>query len=172
MHRQFRASDLLLPRPIASIVIAPEDRPYAIVQCSPPRIRLLSYCVPTHQLSGHLSLSAGALSWSASTVSTLSKDHRRSEMLIHRKPLLSAGFGKHPYLRESGPFRVLTAAAGVPAGTEKRSVPRLIDYLRCTYNHRRLVCSHPAPGMDRSLYGVGSADCRLLNASLNIFHCF
>jgi hypothetical protein len=51
---------------------------------------------------------------------------------------------------ESGPFRVLTVAAGVPAGTEKRSVPRLIDYLRCTHNHRRLVCSHPAPGMDRS----------------------
>jgi len=72
---------------------------------------------------------------------------------------------------ESSPFRVLTAAAGVPAGTEKRLAPRLIDYLRCTYNHRRLVCSHPAPGMDRCLYGVGSADCRLLNASLKIFHC-
>ncbi len=51
---------------------------------------------------------------------------------------------------ESGPFRVLTAAAGVPAGTEKRSVPRLIDYLRCTHNHRRPVCSHPAPGMNHS----------------------
>ena len=53
-------------------------------------------------------------------------------------------------MRESGPFRVLTAAAGVPAGTEKRSVPRLFDYLRCTHNHRRPVCSHPAPGMDHS----------------------
>src|SRR5450631_1306760 len=54
------------------------------------------------------------------------------------------------FLRRTGPIRVLTAAPGVPAGTEKRSVPRLIDYLRCTHNHRRLVCSHPAPGMDRS----------------------
>jgi hypothetical protein len=25
------------------------------------------------------------------------------------------------------------------------------DYLRCTHNHRRPVCSHPAPGMDHSL---------------------
>jgi hypothetical protein len=47
--------------------------------------------------------------------------------------------------KRSGPFRVLTAAAGVPAGTEKRSVPRLIDYLRCTriIDARFAVIQHP-----------------------------
>jgi len=78
----------------------------------------------------------------------------------YRKAATELITGKYSHLKaytapqfrepESGAFRVLTAAAGVPAGTEKRSVPRLIDYLRCTHNHRRPVCSHPAPGMDHS----------------------
>jgi hypothetical protein len=42
---------------------------------------------------------------------------------------------------ESGPFRVVTAAAGLPAGAEKRSVPRLIDLLRRITNHQRPISS-------------------------------
>jgi hypothetical protein len=40
--RSYASSDLSLPRPIASFVIAPKDRPDAIVRCPPPSIRLLS----------------------------------------------------------------------------------------------------------------------------------
>ena len=36
---------------------------------------------------------------------------------------------------ESGPIRVLAAAASVASGAGRRSVPRLINPLRCTNNH-------------------------------------
>jgi hypothetical protein len=54
--------------------------------------RTSPYCLPTHQLSGHLSLSAGSLSWSASTVSTLSKNHRRSEMTYPKETVTFGAF--------------------------------------------------------------------------------
>jgi hypothetical protein len=66
------------------------------------------------------------------------------------------GLGLTEALIESGPFRVLAATASVSSGTGRRSVPRLINYLRFTHDNRRLDFSYPAPGMDHSPHQVSS----------------